>query len=149
MEYFVLYNQGAEVKAVTIPASSNVPSAFVFEGRRFEKLDVYLGDFNHLIGENRELVGFEFPFATAFKELFQSSLIKQSTNVKIDDAGTLQIILCAGKPFHSDEVLGIGNWIYHDRQSGYIVVVPEITEWGNLWSKIAFAVKSDSFPIPA
>jgi hypothetical protein len=134
---FVLVRAGARVIVAGAPAP---PESFRYEGRRYESVAAYLGDFDHLINGQNELAGFNLGgFDIFYKGLEASRLIRETTNARIAD-GALQFVFTTDEELENDCCQAIGPWLYTDFRNDHIIVLPKVTEWGKLWERIAFPI---------
>jgi len=136
---FVLARVRQRVNVITC---SGVPVFIHHEGRRYESLTTYLGDYNHLLNRRRELAGFELPFFDTFYQgLKDSRLIKETTNAHVVN-GMLQFVLTDEGLLENDCCHAVGNWLYTDGANDHIIVLPNVNGRGKLWEQLAFEMKA-------
>jgi len=153
VNFFILYRQHDKVRAAkfaSMPSASDIPIAFNHEERRYEKSGVELCDFDHLLNQKNELCGFSFSgYDIWFPQIVESRLVKGNAGAVIRDS-MLQFILTDDQPetLENDCSQGVGNWVYADAKSDHMILIPEITEWGKLWERIAFKIQTENIPLP-
>jgi len=137
------------IKASIIPS---VPSAFAFEGRRFDPSKNFFAHYSHFI-RGPVLVGFEFPSADeAGEEFLSSRFVSESDNVRLERSEHLghkfaqfEIWLGDKAGAESDQFLALGTWMFESSDRDYIIVIRcERQYW---WSELGFNLAMEG-PIP-
>jgi hypothetical protein len=106
-------------------------------GESYKLANVYLGDFNHLLNEQRQLVGFELSYwKIALPELIAKPLVSGTTNAVLREGGDLQFLLKEDGDHISDLSQAVGTELFVGLDD-VVICFPEVLEW-KAWESVAF-----------
>jgi hypothetical protein len=144
--YFAIFRQErwARVARVLIPAGKNLPSAFRYEGRIYVETKIALGNADHLLDADRELLGFSFLLAEE-TEVGRGRLAKECMNVRSQSGIWLNVVLNEERPYHNDACQMLYPFVYSDEDSDHIVLVGESP---GCWSALGFRLATQPLPEP-
>lgn len=134
---FILFKQQDAIKACLVETRMAGCTGMVIAGNFYKSSEIYLGDFNHILDANRNLVGFEFPYwKINYEQLNEKPIVSETSSATIQSNDDLQLWLTLSHVGVSDLCQAIGNELFIGVED-VVIAIPEVTEW-NVWRDIGF-----------
>lgn len=126
---FVLFKHGPSIGAMLVPERDGAAQAIQLSGVSYRLLEVYLGDFNHLLDNSGQLVGFELPYwEITYPELRKWPLISETKGALIESNGDLRLWPGDSRSAQSDLSHALGGELFVGK-GDVVLSLPEITDW--------------------
>ena len=144
--YFVIFRQGEQARAsrLLIPAGKQVPSAFHYEGRKYSQTGIVLSNGDHLLDDQRQLIGFSFLLG-GDTEVGQGRLAKECANVEVESGTWLKFVIARVRSYMNDGCQFIYPIVYSDEHSDHIVLADECPR---CWTALGFRLATAPLPEP-
>ena len=152
--YFILFRQDNHAVAGMVALLGNYPQSIEHQGRDYQWQDGYLGDFDHLVSPQNDLLGFSFPFFPLdFPEIASSPFVVDCDNVSVE-GGPLNVTLSEHSESESDIWLVVDSALYADPLGDIIILafaswICAKENWGNeSLGEIRFPLIENSEDLP-